>query len=108
LETLGASRAESKQYKICSSDNVDIWCLIDDGFDMHTVLDIDEDVLEAAKEIAARRDTTAGRVISDLVRSALAPRDKATSKRNGAPLLPRHKNGWLVSPALVNLLRDET
>jgi len=29
-------------------------------------LDIDEDVLKSAKELAARRGTTAGRVLSDL------------------------------------------
>jgi hypothetical protein len=39
-----------------------------------TTLDIDEDVLETAKELAARRGTTAGRVLSDLARSALASR----------------------------------
>jgi hypothetical protein len=40
---------------------------------MRTTLDIDEDVLETAKELAARRGTTAGRVLSELARSALAP-----------------------------------
>jgi hypothetical protein len=79
-----------------------------DDRDMRTTLDIDDDVLETAKELAARRSTTAGRVISDLVRSALAPRDQTARKRNGVPLLPGRKNGSLVSPALVNLLRDET
>jgi hypothetical protein len=74
---------------------------------MRTTLDIDEDVLETAKELAARRSTTAGRVISDLVRSALAPRDQAARKRNGVPLLPGRKNGSLVTTALVNRLRDE-
>ena len=33
---------------------------------MRTTLDIDEDVLETAKELAAKRGTTAGRVLSDL------------------------------------------
>lgn len=74
---------------------------------MRTTLDIDEDVLETAKAIASRRSTTAGRVISDLVRSALAPRDHLARKRNGVPLLPGRKNGSLVTPALVNRFRDE-
>jgi hypothetical protein len=74
---------------------------------MRTTLDIDEDVLETAKELAAQRSTTAGRVISDLVRSALAPRDQLARKRNGVPLLPGRKNRSLVTPALVNRLRDE-
>ena len=37
---------------------------------MRTTLDIDEDVLETAKELAAKRGTTAGRVLSELARSA--------------------------------------
>ena len=41
---------------------------------MRTTLDLDPDVLQAAKEIAAARGTTAGKVISDLVRKALEPR----------------------------------
>src|ERR1039458_1233278 len=50
---------------------------------VRTTLDIDEDVLESAKELAARRRTTAGRVLSELARSALAPRDGTRRKRNG-------------------------
>ena len=45
--------------------------------------------LKSAKELAARRGTTAGRVLSDLARSALAPRVRAAHKRNGAPAPPR-------------------
>ncbi|HUY26912.1 MAG TPA: hypothetical protein VMV27_05785 [Candidatus Binataceae bacterium] len=74
---------------------------------MRTTLDIDEDVLETAKAIAARRSTTAGRIISELVRGALAPREQPARKRNGVPLLPGRKSGSLVTPALVNRLRDE-
>lgn len=74
---------------------------------MRTTLDIDEDVLETAKELAARRRTTAGRIISDLARSALAPRDKPMRKRNGVPVLPARKRGSLVTPEIVNRLRDE-
>jgi len=74
---------------------------------MRTTLDIDEDVLETAKELAARRGTTAGRVISDLVRSALAPRDRTARKRNGVPILPARKRAGLVTPQIVNQIRDE-
>ena len=38
---------------------------------MRTTLEIEDDVLVAAKELARRGGTTAGRVISDLVRQAL-------------------------------------
>ena len=41
---------------------------------MRTTLDIDSDVLQAAKELAEHRGTTAGKVLSELARKALAPK----------------------------------
>jgi hypothetical protein len=75
--------------------------------EMRTTLDIDEDVLQTAKELAARRDTTAGRVISELVRNALTPRDQGARKRHGVPVLSTRNKGELVTPEIVNRLRDE-
>ncbi|MGE5836773.1 MAG: CopG family transcriptional regulator [Acidobacteriota bacterium] len=74
---------------------------------MRTTLDLDDDVLQAAKEIAGRRRTTAGRVVSDLVRQALRP-SRASRVRNGVPLLPSLGAGApAVTEKLVNNLRDE-
>ena len=74
---------------------------------MRTTLDIDPDVLQAAKELAEHRGSTAGKVLSELARKALEPKTRAAS-RNGVPLLRRRPPG---SPkptlALVNRLRDE-
>ncbi|MDA1185410.1 MAG: CopG family transcriptional regulator [Acidobacteria bacterium] len=74
---------------------------------MRTTLDIDPDVLLAAKELAEHRGTTAGKVLSDLARKALAPKRRA-AVRNGIRLLPCRPAG---SPRptleLVNRLRDE-
>lgn len=74
---------------------------------MRTTLDIDPDVLQAAKELAEHRGTTAGKVLSELARKALESKTR-TAIRNGVPLLPRRPPG---SPkptlALVNRLRDE-
>jgi hypothetical protein len=74
---------------------------------MRTTLDIDSDVLLAVKELAEHRGTTAGKVLSELARKALAPKSRATV-RNGVPLLPR-RPGSSPKPtlALVNSLRDE-
>jgi hypothetical protein len=74
---------------------------------MRTTLDIDEDVLESAKELAARRGTTAGRVISELARSALAPRSRLQRMRNGVPVLPKQRGTRIVTSEIVNRLRDE-
>jgi hypothetical protein len=78
-----------------------------DAADMRTTLDLDEDLLEAAKELAAVRGTTAGRVISDLVRQALEARPRVAT-RNGVPLLPPRPSGSRrPTMTLVNQLRDE-
>ena len=75
--------------------------------DMRTTLDVDDDVLQAAKEIAANRGTTAGRVLSDLARKALTP-GKRPQERNGVPLMPRRPRGS-KRPTMetVSRLRDE-
>jgi hypothetical protein len=74
---------------------------------MRTTLDLDLDVLQAAKELAAARRTTTGKVLSELARRGLEP-PAPRKVRNGVPLLARRPPG---SPkptmALVNRLRDE-
>jgi len=74
---------------------------------MRTTLDIDEDVLETAKQLAAKRGTTAGKVLSDLARRALTPLARGARKRNGVLVLPQRKGGELVTPEAVTRLRDE-
>lgn len=74
---------------------------------MRTTLDIDEDVLRAAREIARRRSLTMGQVLSDLARQALT-RPVESETRNGIPLFPKQPDGEIVTLELVNELRDET
>ena len=74
---------------------------------MRTTLDIDDDVLTAAKELANARNTTAGKVISDLARHALTqPLAEGTlAFRDGFPVLP--KRGGIVTPDLVKKLSED-
>ncbi len=75
---------------------------------MRTTLDLDEDVLQAAKELAAVRGTTAGRILSDLARKGLESSSRQPRTRNGVPLLPRRRSGApKPTMKLVNELRDE-
>jgi hypothetical protein len=71
---------------------------------MRTTLDIDADVLQAAKEIASARRQTAGKVISELARKALSqPVEEATFViEDGFPLLSRR--GGIVTNGLVERL----
>jgi hypothetical protein len=73
---------------------------------MRTTLDIDDDVLAAAKELASGQKTTAGKVISDLVRKALTqPPSEHATWENGVLVLP--KRGGVVTPELVERLAED-
>ena len=74
---------------------------------MRTTLDIDDEVLLTIKEIAHQRKTTAGQVVSSLLRESLQPKPFEIQYRNGIPVLPRRPNGPAVTMELVNRLRDE-
>jgi hypothetical protein len=76
---------------------------------VRTTLDIDDDVLRAAKDLARRQRTTAGRVISELARQALAAAP-AGSAREPKPLRgfrPFPKRGGIVTNELIDRLREE-
>jgi hypothetical protein len=73
---------------------------------MRTTVDLEEDVLLAAKEIAKQRGNTVGQVLSDLARQALTRRTPA-SKKHGLPQFPIQPDAGVVTPELVNRLRDE-
>jgi hypothetical protein len=51
---------------------------------MRTTLDIDNDVLEAAKELARKQNASAGQVVSQLLRKALTGRTENLSKTQAA------------------------
>ena len=74
---------------------------------MRTTLSIDEDVLSAAKELAAQEQKTVGEVISALARRAMLPTENAPKTRNGILLLPVRPDAKPVTLELVNKLRDE-
>ena len=74
---------------------------------MRTTLDIDADLLRAAKEIAEHRGMTAGQIVSELIRKALEPASQPARLRNGVPLLSHRPGSPVMTMKLVNELRDE-
>ena len=69
-------------------------------------MNIDDDVLLAAKELAAAQKKTAGKVISELARKSLRGGTTEKAKvRNGFTLLP--SGGTIVTSELVEKLLDE-
>ena len=75
---------------------------------MRTTLDIDDEILRAAKELAAQEGSTAGKVLSKLARKALQPVESQLEERNGVPLLPSRSGALPVTLAAVNELRDDS
>ena len=75
---------------------------------MRTTLDIDDDILAAAKQLAKKRNSTAGEVISDLARQALTGPATSEDKpryQNGFRLLPR--TGQIITSAMVRRWLEE-
>ncbi len=80
--------------------------LMYDASSMRTTLEIDDDVLLAAKSLSQQRGVPAGKVLSELARKGLH-RNRALRMRNGAPLFPTRPGSSLVTLELVNRLRNE-
>ena len=74
---------------------------------MRTTLTIDDDVLAAAKGLAARQHKSVGEVISAMSRQALRPAAARRKARNGVPLLAVRAGAAPVTLEMVNQLRDE-
>ena len=73
---------------------------------MRTTLSIDEDILLAAKELAAAQKKTAGEVISELARRGLRGGSESSGgTRNGFELLAA--GGQVVTSELVKRLLEE-
>jgi hypothetical protein len=78
---------------------------------MRTTLDIEDDVLQAAKELAQREGTTAGRVLSRLARRGLkgdstpSKRKQKPSYRNGVPVFP--SRGEIITTEHIQKIIDE-
>jgi hypothetical protein len=73
---------------------------------MRTTLHIDDDVLQAAKELGAARHKTAGQVLSDLARRSLESKTTYTM-RNGVPVIPHRAGAPLITNADVRRWLDE-
>jgi hypothetical protein len=73
---------------------------------MRTTLHIDDDVLQAAKELGVARRKTAGQILSDLARQALEPKTTYTT-RNGVPVIPHRPGAPLITNADVKRWLDE-
>jgi hypothetical protein len=74
---------------------------------MRTTLDIDDDVLRAAKELARRQKKTAGAVISELTRRALGASPGGGKPKTVHGFRPFPKRGGMVTNEQIDKLREE-
>ena len=72
---------------------------------VRTTLNIDDDVMAAARSLAAQRQEAVGKVVSDLARQALTRRVHV-EHRSGVPLLPVEPGSRPVTMEMVNDMRD--
>jgi hypothetical protein len=78
--------------------------MLDLHFKMRTTLDLDDDIVAAARSIATARKQTMGKVVSDLVRQSLTTKTKRGPA--GVRLLPR-RPGIVVTNELIERLRED-
>ena len=81
---------------------------------MRTTLDIDDDVLCAAKELAAKEHKTAGKVLSEFFRQAIqagkpgaaaVPSGASYAMKNGIPVVP--SRGEVVTTEHIQRLMEQ-
>ena len=76
---------------------------------MRTTLNLDEDVLETVKAVAAMKRVSLGKVVSDTVRDALGPAPGLPRRRrNGILLFPVRAGAGVVTPEHIAALNDES
>lgn len=79
---------------------------------MRTTLDIDDDILSAAKELGRSAHKTAGQIISELARKALTAPSLSTHPRVEQPravygIQPLPHRGGIVTSEMVRQLMDD-
>jgi hypothetical protein len=75
---------------------------------VRTTLEIDDDVIQAAREIARLKNQAVGRAISDLARRGLAPEASPTIEVEAGIPVWKHASGAIaVTSEMVRNLADD-
>lgn len=78
---------------------------------MRTMIDVDEDVLAAAKELARKQRVSIGKIVSGLLREAMSGRYSRSEARHDPPakaggFRPFPARGRVVTDGLIEQIRD--
>jgi hypothetical protein len=74
---------------------------------MRTTLEIDDDILEAAKSLARQSDRTAGAVLSELARRALTSAPAKSAGAGVGGFVPFESRGGVVTNEQIDRLREQ-
>ncbi|MGH9091178.1 MAG: antitoxin [Acidimicrobiales bacterium] len=74
---------------------------------MRTTLDIDDDVLAAARSLARSERQSLGNVVSSLARQGLAPRPERLGEEEGFPVFAVPAGAPAVTGEMVQAALDE-
>ncbi|MYA66216.1 MAG: antitoxin [Gammaproteobacteria bacterium] len=74
---------------------------------MRITLDLDPDVLMAAKELARRQRKTAGQIVSQLLRQALNQDSGDSGETDNYGFRPSPSRGGVVTNTLIDELRED-
>ncbi len=74
---------------------------------MRTTLNIDDEILDAAKSIAEERNLSVGAVLSELARRGLRPTDAVGRMRGGFPVFGVSDDGTVLTLDRVKRHQDE-
>lgn len=73
---------------------------------MRTTINLEEDVLRAAKSLARERGVSLGTVVSDLVRQALRPPERVAYDRD-FPVFEVREGAGPITPEMVRVALEE-
>jgi hypothetical protein len=73
---------------------------------MRTTVDLDEDILRVAKDLARESGQSLGRALSDLARRGLEPPARKATARGGIPVFPRLPGAKPVTSEMVKELLE--
>lgn len=74
---------------------------------MRTTLNLDDEIVEAARALARVEGRPLGQVVSDLVRRGLAPRPGALDDEDGFPVFHVEHGAPVITPDMVAAALDD-
>jgi hypothetical protein len=76
-------------------------------YSVRTTLNLDEDVIEAARALADSERRPLGQIVSELVRRGLVPHEARLGDEDGFPVFSVAQGAPVITPEMVQAGMDE-